>query len=123
MFVSLARKLCTARCSATKLLEQAVSMVMLGPLKSKNQLTRLDRMALVTPVGLYFKVVSGSELRIPRWSWLNPLTKTDVLEPTALVKGIPAFSKAWYTFSSTSRCCGSNVKSSVLVMLKKEPSK
>lgn len=66
MLVSLARKLCTARCKATKLLEQAVSMVMLGPLKSKNQLTRLDRMALVTPVGLYFKVVSGSELRIPR---------------------------------------------------------
>lgn len=41
-------------------------MVMLGPLKSKNQLTRFDRIALVTPVGLYLTDVSGSELRMPR---------------------------------------------------------
>jgi hypothetical protein len=54
---------------------------------------------------------------------LNPLTKTDVLDPKALSMGIPAFSKAWYTFSRTNRCCGSKVKSSFLEMLKKGPSK
>lgn len=41
-------------------------MVILDPLKLKNQLTLFERVAFVTPVGLYFTAVSGSEFRIPR---------------------------------------------------------
>jgi hypothetical protein len=41
-------------------------MVILDPLKLKNQLTLFERVAFVTPVGLYLTAVSGSELRIPR---------------------------------------------------------
>lgn len=94
MFVSRARKLCTARCNAIRLLEHAVSMVILDPLKLKNQLTLFERVAFVTPVGLYLTAVSGSELRMPRYSWLNPLTKTEVLDPRTPSMGMPAFSKA-----------------------------
>ena len=58
-----------------------MSIVILDPLKLKNQLTLFERVAFVTPVGLYLTAVSGSELRIPRYSWLKPLTKTEVLDP------------------------------------------
>jgi hypothetical protein len=100
-----------------------VSIVILDPLKLKNQLTLLERVEFVTPVGLYLTAVSGSELRIPRYSWLKPLTKTDVLDPRALSIVMPAFSKAWYTFSRINRCCGSRVRSSVLEILKNGLSK
>lgn len=63
MFDSRARRLCTAKCKATKLLEHAVSIVILGPLKSKNQLTRFDSIELVVPVVLYLSAISGSESR------------------------------------------------------------
>ena len=39
-----------ARCKAYRLEEQAVSMVKLGPRRSKNQDTRFDNIALPVPV-------------------------------------------------------------------------
>jgi hypothetical protein len=48
------------------LLEQAVSSVRLGPLKSKKYDTLLLSSEFVVPVGLYFIVVSGSVFSMAR---------------------------------------------------------
>lgn len=45
---------------ATRLLEHAVSMVILGPVKSKKVLILLDNMLAAIPVPAYFGAVSRS---------------------------------------------------------------
>ena len=45
---------------ATRLLEQAVSMVALGPVKLKNQLNRPDSMEGDIPTTAYLEPASGS---------------------------------------------------------------
>lgn len=46
--------------TATRLLEHAVSMVMLGPVRSKKVLILLDNMLAAIPVPAYFGAVSRS---------------------------------------------------------------
>lgn len=63
-----------AASSATVLLEQAVSMLMLVPRKSKNQLIRFDSMEQVVPMALYFGICCGSFQFIAMKSALKPPT-------------------------------------------------
>ncbi len=60
MDISRSFKLMHASCAATRLLEQAVSIVTLGPRKSKNQDTLLLSMLATVPVAAYFEGMSRS---------------------------------------------------------------
>jgi hypothetical protein len=60
MFVSSHRSPWQAKSRAIKLLEQAESRVMLGPVRSKNQLIRLANMLSEAPLALYFGLRSRS---------------------------------------------------------------
>jgi hypothetical protein len=50
---------------ATKLLLQAVFIVMLGPLRLKKKLIRFDKMAPPVPTAWYFGLKSLSRFKIP----------------------------------------------------------
>lgn len=45
---------------ATRLLEHAVSIVILGPVRLKNVLIRLDNIEAAEPVAKYLGILSGS---------------------------------------------------------------
>jgi hypothetical protein len=60
MEISRSFKLIHASCAATRLLEQAVSIVTLGPRKSKNQETLLLSMLATVPVAAYLDGISRS---------------------------------------------------------------
>lgn len=60
ILISPSLKLIQAICAATRLLEQAVSMVILGPRKSKNQDTRLLSKLVDVPVAAYCVGISKS---------------------------------------------------------------
>ena len=88
------RRLWQHRCSALRLLEHAVSKEMLGPRKSKNQLSLFASIAGPVPVALYFAWSSGSLQNMTSYSREKEPTNTDVLLPIAVSIGIPASREA-----------------------------
>lgn len=76
--------------NATRLLEQAVSMWTLGPLRSKYQLTRFATSEDAVPVAAVFSALSGSCDAIFDQSSVKDAENTDVLEPLRSSAGIPA---------------------------------
>src|ERR1051325_6499497 len=76
-----AHKPLQARSKATSPDEQAVSIVMLGPLRLNIQLRRFDRIAALEPLAKYFGIRSGSRrLNVMKSEAKNP-TWTEVLLP------------------------------------------
>ena len=77
--------------TADKLLEQAVLTWMLGPRKSKYQLTRLGiTHATELPVAAVRSIFSGSMATIRALSSSIEAEKTAVEEPLSFSTGIPA---------------------------------
>lgn len=74
MFESPAHRPLQDASKATILLEHAVSMVILGPSKSKNQLILLERMAFEVPVAEYLGICCAS--------LEDKVSKSDVKDPT-----------------------------------------
>ena len=114
--------------NATRLLEQAVSMWTLGPLRSKYQLTRLEMSDDAEPVAAVLSALSGSRDTILDQSSVKDAENTDVREPlsweTASVSktalpvrfkkfAVSPFSKARYEVSSVHRCIGSRATTGV----------
>lgn len=76
--------------NATRLLEQAVSMWTLGPLRSKYQLTRLEMSDDAEPVAAVLSALSGSRDTILDQSSVKDAENTDVREPLSFSAGMPA---------------------------------
>lgn len=83
-----------ARWAAVRLLEQAVSKLILGPRRSKNQLSRFESMAVPVPVAMYLRSISGSLPTMLSYSRVKHPICTEVLEPTAFDIGIPAMNRS-----------------------------
>lgn len=79
-----------AMSTATRLLEQAVSMWTLGPFRSKYQLTRFEMRDDAAPVAAVRSTFSGSCESILDQSSVNDAANTAVLEPLSFSAGIPA---------------------------------
>lgn len=90
MFMSLFASPLHARSSATKLLEQAVSMFADGPLKLKNQLRRLANIDGMSPVIAWLNRYSGSLLYRSFQSFVKQPVYTAVFEPLTCSTGKPA---------------------------------
>ena len=85
-----ARKDWHAMAKATKLLEHAVSMWTLGPLRSKYQLTRLEISDDAEPVAAVLSTLSGSCERILDQSSVKDAENTEVRDPLSFSAGMPA---------------------------------
>jgi hypothetical protein len=81
-----------AMSNATRLLEHAVSICTLGPLRSKYQLRRFGIREEAVPVAADGPVFSGSCETIRDQSSVKEAEKTAVLEPLSFSTGIPATS-------------------------------
>ena len=77
--------------SATKLLEHAVSICMLGPCRLNAQLSRLAMIQKVFPEAVYLDKRSGSFRDIILKSSAKDPVKTAHLYPLMVSRGIPAF--------------------------------
>lgn len=76
--------------TANRLLEQAVSIWTLGPLRSKYQLTRFEISDDAAPVAAVRSTFSGSCESILDQSSVKDAENTAVLEPLSFSAGIPA---------------------------------
>jgi hypothetical protein len=85
-----------ARSRAVILLEHAESICILGPVKPKNQLTRLAWIEEVVPVIVFLGIVSGSIANILVASSEIDPENTAVREPRRVSMGIPAAVKSVY---------------------------
>ena len=102
-----ARRLWQARCTATSEDEHAVSMVRLGPRRSRKYDRRPDGRSGRYPVVMWKSTPSGSAKKRSSKSPIHMPTNTPVADPATSLRGTPASSSASHAVSSSSRCCGS----------------
>ncbi len=111
----------TARCSATRDEEQAVSRLTAGPSKPKVYAIRPEATLPSRPVSRCPSYSGGPAS--PRYVWPVTPAKTPTRPPRSVVTSMAACSNTSQAVSSSTRCCGSIAVASRGEMPKKSASK